>query len=325
MANASTQTAGTVTTGAPAAQAAPAGSPAPSPAAPTAAPAGHDAWDKMGVSLDDLPIVGQEAGEPDKADTAADGGEPAKPEGQAAAEGGLKTKAGRVFKDSAELLETYENSSTEGLRLASDLKTMKVAHEALNAKLQEANAALMELQDYVGTAGIFPGAKTPDEVAAMTEEEKYNYYFTKREWENKRTAYSKRIEGAKKESEDYARSVKAAIADTEHTLAGDTVNYPGFTESAHLRAEILKNSPHLDNRSDTPYVTYFIAQGLLAGREKSESVRLEGESKKQAAAKAAAEAGQVAGAPSTGDKPAPKDTTGLDRTVQAFKARRAGF
>ncbi len=319
----------TQTTGNAAAAPAPAGEK--TPATPAPAPEGgkaRDAWDRMGVSLDDLPVVGgkKETPAPEAGETEGEGGEPAKPTAQPPAESKLMTKAGRVFKDPAELLTAYENSSTEGMRLATELKTSKASMEAMNARLQEANTALTELQDYIGQTGVFPGAKTQEEIAAMTEEERYNYYSDKRAWDDKRKAYSERIANAKKESEEYAKMVRNAISRIEQEMAADAVAYPGFTDTATLRTEILKNSPHLDNRPDTPHVTYFIAQGLLAMREKAEAERLEAASKQKAKDESGA-AGQAAGggAPSTGNKPAPKDKTGLDRTVAAYKARRAGF
>ena len=300
---------------------------------PQAAPAeGRDAWDKMGVSLDDLPLIQggdkQEANEPKVTDgtTTENDGEPAKTEATAPAGSELKTKAGRVFKDPTELLTAYENSSEEGIRLHNEMKSMKLAQDALNTQLQEANKALVELQEYVSTSGTFPGAKSPEEVAAMTEEERYNYYSSKREWDGKRKAYTDRITNAKKEAEEYAQSVKASIARTEQEMASDSERYPGFTDMAPLRTEILKNSPHLDGRTDTPYVTYFIAKGIMADREKAEAKRLEKESTDQAKAKADAAARQAGGgAPPTGDKPAPKEKTGMESVVGAFKARRSGF
>lgn len=325
MANASTQT--TDNTGAH--TAAPAGNPQPGTTQAPAAPP-RDAWDKMGVSLDDLPIVGDP-----KTDTKADpvdgkpsddGGEPAKTDGQPTDGSELKTKAGRSFKDPTELLSAYENSSSEGIHLAAELKTSKVAHEQLNTRLQEANASLTELQDYVSTTGTFPGAKTPDEVSAMTEEERYNYYSDKRSWDSKRTEYSNRIANAKKEAADYAKSVRATIDTTEKAMAADAAAYPGFSDMADLRTEILTNSPHLDNRSDTPYVSYFIAKGLVAGREGAEKARLERESTDKAKAEADAASRQAGGGAAPADrKPAPKDITGLDRTVAAYQKRRGGF
>ncbi len=324
------------TTGSAGAQtAAPAGTNTQTPQAPTPAAAApdkggqRDAWDRMGVSLDDLPVVegGNEEGEATaEGNTNEDGGEPAKPEAKPDTGSELTTKAGRVFKTPTELLTAYENSSNEGVRLAAEIKTIKAAHEALNGQLQEANKALMELQEYVSTTGTFPGAKTPDEVAAMTEEERYNYYSDKRAWEAKRTEYSNRISNAKKAAEEYAKNVRSIIDRTEREMAADTAAYPGFTDMAELRGEILKNSPHLDNKPDTPYVTYFIAKGLLAGREAAEKARLEAESQQKAKADAEAASRQAGGgAPSAGGKPAPKENTGLDRTVAAFKRRRGGF
>jgi len=285
MADASTQTTGDKGTQA----AAPAGTPTPQAPAPAPEKGAKDGWDRMGVSLDDLPVVGEEGqgdgkGEPENGESTDEGGEPANPENQPPAGSELKTKAGRVFKDPTELLTAYENSSSEGMRLASDIKAAKAVQDSLNAKLQETNAALVELQEYVSTTGTFPGAKTPDEVAA--DEERYNYYSDKRSWENKRSEFTKRITNAKKEAEDYAKSVRTAIEQTESKMAADPQAFPGFSNTADLRKEILANSPHLDNRPDTPYVAYYIARGLMADREGAEKTRLE----KESAAKAAAEA-----------------------------------
>lgn len=330
MANESTQTAGnagtaTAAPAAPATQAAPAAAPAP------AKGGARDAWDRMGVALEDLPIIGAdpakggEKPEPEKGEPEDDGGEPADTGAQPPAGTELKTKAGRTFKDPTELLSAYENSSTEGMRLATDLKAAKAVHESLNAKLQEASKALTEMQEYVSTTGTFPGAKSQEDVAAMTEEERYNYYSEKRSWEQKRMEYANRIKNAKTEAEDYAKQVKTTIERTEHAMAADTESYPGFTETAALRAELLKNSPHLDGRADTPYVTYFIAKGLMAGRAEAEKARLEAESQRRAKSESEAASRQAGGgAPPAGKEPAPTKT-GIDRAVDAYKRRRAGF
>jgi hypothetical protein len=93
----------------------------------------------------------------------------------------LKTKSGREFKDPTELLTAYENSSVEALRLAAYEKTAKLTLDDMGSKLQAANNALLELQSVAGN-GLFPGLKSTEELEAMPEEDRQNYYLDKLDW-----------------------------------------------------------------------------------------------------------------------------------------------
>ena len=109
-------------------------------------------------------------------------------------------------------------------------------------------------------------------------------------------------------------------------MSKDTAQYPGFTELAPLRAEIIKQSPHLDNRPDTHYVAYYMAEGILSLKAKAEAARLEVESRGNAANQAnAAAANGGGGAPQApGKSPAPKDD-GLRGLVKAGKTIKGTF
>ena len=245
----------------------------------------------------------------------------------------LKAKNGREFKDHTELLNTYDASSTEAMRLATEAKTQKMAVEDMSGKLTEANATILAMQEYIGNGAYTPnvpekykGMTEPEMMDAMTEDEKLDYRLDRREWTKKVENFKTQMATAKQESEALAARTKAEIDRVETVMSQDNDSYPDFTELAPLRNEIFKQSPHLANRPDSHYVAYYMAQGIVAAKEKAEAVRLETESRNKAAGHAsAAAANGGGGAPQQpGKSPAPKDD-GLRGLVNAAKGLKSSF
>jgi hypothetical protein len=245
----------------------------------------------------------------------------------------LKTKTGREFKDATELLNTYEESSKEAIRLATEAKTHKLVVDDISTKLNEANSTILAMQEYIGNAAYLPnvpekykGMTEAEMMEAMTDDEKLDYRLDKREWSKKVENFKTQMTKAKQESEALAARTKAEMDRVESVMSQDTAQYPEFTELAPLRNEILKQSPHIANRPDSHYVAYYMAKGIVADREKAEAVRLEAESRNKAAGSAnAAAANGGGGAPQApGKSPAPKDD-GLRGFVKAAKSLNGGF
>jgi len=299
----------------------------------------RDTFGKKGLKLEDIPITGHvkggvftPAGEQSPDDGSVKVGDRTQPDTNVAEQLGedgkpvvsvpttLKAKNGRGFKDSAELLATYDNSSTEAMRLASESKTQQLMTDDLTSKLQEANATILNLQQYVGN-GSMPDAKSEEQLAAMTEDERFNYRLEKREWTKKIDAFKQQMATVKADSEALSARVKAEIAHNEQVMTANTTKYPEYAETAPLRAEILKESPYLANRTDSPYVSYYIALGVMALREKEQIAALEVKSRQDAEAKARSEAAVGGGGAPSADKPTPtpRDEHGLQGMVAAAK------
>lgn len=342
---------------------APAPAPASQPAA--AQPAARDPYGEKRISLDKLPVVGHlksgtftpttpqgetkepPAGqeppkEPAAAAEAAAPETPAPTDGQPAGEEGkpaapettvLKAKNGKTFKDAAELLATYDASAPEAQRLASENKTMSLTLTEMENQLTEARDSLLKMQEYVLNGNNGPAipekyqGKTEEQMLSeMTEPERLDYLLDKREWRKKVDTFKARLESAKTESEAIAARIKSEMSRVEQMMTKETDKYPDFEALGPLREDILKESPHLANRPDTPYLTYYLARGIMADREAKEKLRLEEESRAAARAKAggaAASAGAGAPAPSA-KAPAPKDD-GLRGLVKAAKALKGSF
>ena len=245
----------------------------------------------------------------------------------------LKAQNGKTFKDAAELLTTYDTSATEAVRLAGETKTTKIAMEDMNGKVQAANATILAMQEYINNAAYMPnvpekykGMTESEMISSMTEDEKLDYQLDKREWKKKVDSFKTQMSKAKDESESLAKAVTAEMARVEQAMSKDPVKYPDFAVLEPLRAEILKESPHLANRPDSPYVAFYMAHGILALKEKEETARLEADSRNKAAETAKAEAANGGGGapPKADDKSAPKDD-GLRGLVKAAKATKGTF
>jgi hypothetical protein len=261
--------------------------------------------------------------------------EPGKP-GEPAAQPGatvLKAKNGREFKDQAELLNTYDESSGEAMRLATEAKTYKLTTDDISAKLNEANNTILAMQEYIGNSAYTPnvpekykGMPEAEMLAAMTEDEKLDYRLDRREWNKKVDNFKTQMTNAKQESEALAVRTKAEIDRVEGVMSQDKDNYPDFTELAPLRNEIFKQSPHLANRPDSHYVAYYMARGIVSTKEKAEAAKLEAESRASAASAAtAAAANGGGGAPQAPARsPTPKDD-GLRGLVKAAKGLKSSF
>lgn len=329
--------------------------PASQPAPATSAPA-RDPYGEKRVSLDKLPVVGHlnrgkftpASAETDKpaqdsaateaaaADNATDkSGQPATEDGKPATQepGVLKAENGKTFKDAAELLATYNASAPEAKRLDSENKTLKLTNAEMQNQMTELRDSLLKMQEYIMNATHAPvvpekyqGKTEAEMLAEMTEPEKLDYLLDKREWKKKVDTFKAKLETAKTESEAIATKTKAEIARVEQVMAQDKTKYPDFEALSPLRAEILQESPHLANRPDTPYLTYYIARGIMADMEAREKARLETESRARAgteAAGAAASAG--AGAPAQAGKSSAPKNDGLRGLVKAAKALKGSF
>lgn len=238
----------------------------------------------------------------------------------------LKTKTGREFKDPTELLTAYENSSVEALRLAAYEKTAKFTIDDMASKLQSANNAILELQTVAGNV-LFPGLKSTEELEAMNEEDRQNYYLDKRDWNKRQESFKTRIATAKEESEKFATRVQEEITRNDQLMRSDPAKYPDFTQLEPLTNEILEKSPHLANRPDSRYNAYIMAMGLTkmkeleTARNMTEQARIEAANKAEAAGKQ----GATGATPAAKEvKPAPR-SDGLDKLVEAGTKRRSVY
>lgn len=297
----------------------PAGTEPPADTDPKAEPAPQTAAPETDPTATTDTTDGQPTGTDDKVD------------GKGATE--LKAKNGKVFKDAAELLATYDASAPEAQRLAGENKNLHLTLTDVEHQLTEARESLLKMQEYVLSSTNSPavpekykGMSEEEMLKQMTEPEKMDYWYDKRELTKRMDAFKAKLENAKTETEAIATKTKAEIAKVEARMTQDKDSYPDFVELAPLRSDILKESPHLANRPDTPYISYYIARGIMADKERQEKARLEAESREKAktqAAGAAASAG--AGAPAqAGKSPAPKDD-GLRGLVKAAKSLKGHF
>lgn len=239
----------------------------------------------------------------------------------------LKTKTGREFKTPDELLSAYENSSAEGLRLAMEAKTLKLAQEDMANKLQMANTALLDLQSVAGN-GLYPGLKNSEEVEAMTEDERFNYYQDKRDWGKRQEELKARVETAKEDSEKFAKRVQEEIARNDQLMASDPQRYPEYKDLAPLRDQVLATSPHLANRPDSQYNAYFIALGMTKLKEMETARTMSDKARAEAAAKADAisrQAGTGATPPPAARVETAPKATGFEGLIKAGQQRKSVY
>lgn len=330
------------------------------PAVNSPAPAvvNNDVFGDRKVNIMDLPVIGHQnkgafipaepaekgkpADEPEapktidgdgKSEGDDNAGQPGKEGAPAESVAVLKAKNGREFKTPSELLTTYDASSTEARRLAAEAKTSVLAMDDLSGKLNDANKTILAMQEYIGNAAYMPnvpekykGMAEKEMLETMTDDEKLDYRLDKREWGKKVETFKTQMAKAREESEAIATRVKSEIERNEAMMSQDKETYPDFTGIKPLRDEILKQSPHLANRPDSPYVAFYMATGIIALKEKAESAKLEAQSRASAAAKAEAAAAQGGGGtqPSISPNPKPKDD-GLRGLVKAGKALKTSF
>lgn len=344
-----------MTQNAPAApNAAPAGSQAPAPApASSAAPAAPAAstqsvYGKKGVYLADLPVIGApqqppqpdgkpapaveppavEPAAPENGDAVTDPENPAPDAAAAGAE--LVAVNGRKFTDPKELLASYNASTTEAQRLYAAERTAASEAAAYREQMEAANAALMELHGQVG-AGAFPGLKLADgtvmtEVTAQTDEEtRINFYGEKRDWMRKQEDLKKSLASAKDKAAAYATQVREQMAEVDKRMTAEVAKFPDYVALKDIREDVLKSSPFLANKPETPYITYLIAMGVRAMTERQAVAEAEAESKRQAAATAAgaAASSQGAGLPPAGARGSKPKNDGLDTLVKSYKGKTA--
>ena len=327
--------------------AAPAGNSAPAPA-PAAAPAAapKTGYERPAVYLDDLPVVGQPqpgaqpgkpaAPAPDPAaapvPSVVDGQpDPENPDNAAPLpETGQELVAvtGRKFKDSSELLKSYNESSKEAQRLVSASKAAEAKAAMFAEQLDMANKAFLELHGQIG-AGVFPGLKQADgtyvkEVTADSDEEtRMNFYAEKRDWQKKQETLKKALDDAKNNADAYANQTKEVLARTSQSMVADPVSFPDFEAVADIRADIVRQSPYLDNKAETPYTTYLMALGVRALQERKAVTKAEADSHAAAAAQAqgAAASSASAGAAPAGARGSKAQDDALDRVVKTYKKR----
>ena len=315
----------------------------------------RDVYGDKRISLDSLPVIGYEKGsrftpvekagavKPEPQEPAAtdgdeevvegENGQPDNPADGKTVVNVLKAKNGKTFKDATELLSTYENSTTEAVRLAGETKTLKISNTDLANKLNEANQSILAMQEYLGNAAFMPNIPEKykdmterEMLDSMTEDEKFDYMSSKRDWKNKVTNFKDKLATAKEESERIAKATAAEITRNEAIMAQDTAKFPDFEVLAPLRAEILAQSSHLANRPDSPYISYFMAYGIAAKAEKDEATRLEAESRSNAAARANADAANSnSGVPPTPEPKKQKKDDGLRGLVSAAKSIKNTF
>lgn len=319
--------------------------PAPAPAAQPASPAG--AFSRPSLSLDPMPPAdgaqppqppagepGQEpppAAAPAQPEVEQPQGEPENPDpavGDPATE--LMAKNGRKFKDAADLLATYDASSTEAQRLYTSEQSALAQAAAYREQMEQANNALLEMQGQIG-AGAFPGLKLPDGTFLQAlssdndEETRMNFYFEKRKWQDQQESIKQRLANAKTNADAYATRVRESISRNEQRMVADPASFPDYGALKEIREDILKQSPYLGNKEETPYVTYLLALGVKALEEKKAVSKAEAESRAKAAA---ASAGAAAAAQGAGSLPAgargakPKDA-GLEGLVKGYHNRTA--
>jgi len=299
-------------------------------------------YDQLGVSLEDMPLIS--GGDTDIKDNPKKSEseeetkkEETKPESETTEEDGKPEKSeeddnvsvftattGRAFKTLDELGKTYNESSAEGLRLSNELKTTKAVSNDLTEQLTEANKTILSLQEHVGKGG-YPNAKTESEIVGMSEEDRLNYYADKREWKTKVDAFKAKLDNAKAESEAYTKKVAEEISKAESIMTADSKNYPEFTQVKPMRDKILSETPWLANRAETPYITYVLAQGLIALKVREIGHQTSEASRKTAASQAGGEATQTNKTGSKGNQKTTVLDKELDDIVSVYKEKRSGF
>lgn len=339
------------------------GQPAPSgaaaagtPSAPSAAPT-KGPFDSKTVSLADLGYPAPKAKPQAASATTPEGGQPAQPAANAqppasepGTEGGTQPEAGkpgegeaqppagefvaengRKFKTVEEAGKLYNESSREAKRLAGEMRLKELAVTDISGKLDEANKTILSMQEYIG-AGVFPNSKTAEELAAMSEEERGDYYADKREWKKRVEGFKKQMENAKAESEKAAQALRSAQERVWATMKASPAEFPGYEELEPTIKDAMEKTPELKNMPQGPYIAYFVALGdSYLTYLKNASAHTE-ESKRKAAAQAGADAAAAGGGNPPANAggagsgaPKPKTDDFVDKTVGAFHKRNKVF
>lgn len=218
---------------------------------------------------------------------------------------------GRNFANIDELATAYSNSSAEGIRLASAEKYLKSEIDALKKQI-------IEYEDK-SDSEKFPGEMTDEQLAELQPFQVQKYFYEKDKWEKEHTTRVEARKAYREQLKKQDEEIKLAAIQNESAMEADVKKYPRFSELKPLMGEIVKMTPHIGNRADTPYLSYIIAVGLDAlnaqrlGKVKSEESLKKAKKEAENASTATAKPGN-AGKPANQTK-APSDI------VSAYKAR----
>lgn len=236
---------------------------------------------------------------------------------------------GRKYKV-VELVKAFDESSREGIRLAQVVKTKDFALNDVSEQLAEANKTILSMQGYIG-AGAYPQAKTKEEIEAMDEEQKQNYYADKREWTKKVDEFKRKMQTAKEETEKAAAELKTAQERTMVKMESDQSAFPGFKELKPDISKVMENTPALARLPEGPFIAYYVCMGdayvtfLANARNRTDESRRRAADEAAAAAAAAGGTSAPAAAGGAGGKKEPAKDDPIQRSMAAYEQRRKVF
>ena len=312
----------------------------------------QDAWADKSVGLDDMPIIGtskvpggvidpitSETKPEVKPEDTSNTGEQVKEPKPENGKGQPQTKEGegdssvftatngRKYKNVDELGNAFNESSKEGIRLSTQYNELKSNYTSSNDQLTEAQKTILSLQEFVGEGG-YPDTKSAEEISEMTEEDKHRYFTGKEKWTDKVETFKTKLKNAKTETEAYNKQLSETIRENETTMTKDTNQFPDFVQLKPLRDKILGETSWLNNRVESPYISYLCAYALAEIKAKELATKASDDSRQAAANKAGGEAMQTAVKSGTGvnNNKAP---TALDKElgdiVDVYKTRQSSF
>ena len=297
--------------------AAPPSAPAAAPVTPAAAPAPAAAPQTKGGFLDHIKVP---------ASSPADNTQAPRPAPAAQAAGQTPTPAPQpaapatptVFKATIrgkeytgeELAKAYENSFEGALKLNDNYKATQAKATALEAKLAEMEAKVLETPPFK--------ILTKEEIKELDPADQTEYIIKKNAWETQRDARKEQLAKVQEQTKAGEAETKQYIYSRTQCMIDSPDKFPGYKDLIPVMEQVLDSMPVLGGRRETPDLLYYVALGLQKDKERTVSMSAEEKARQEAAATAAAQAA----ANGSGNPPAPVVTQGQDDdSDEAFQKR----
>jgi hypothetical protein len=160
-----------------------------------------------------------------------------------------------------ELVNLYQLSSAEGIRLAQKLKEVQ---ELLNEKENQ----LLELELKLDQ----PPFKilTDEELELLPTKEQVAYHIKLEKWQQEKEAKKAKLEQMKKMKEEEQNKLKEYIVSKVDEMSNDDKKYPHYSELIPVMEAIIQEVPFLTGYKETPEIVYYLALGLKYHKTLSE-------------------------------------------------------
>lgn len=209
-----------------------------------------------------------------------------------------------------ELAKAYENSFEGALKLNDNYKATQAKATALEAKLAEMEAKVLETPPFK--------ILTKEEIKELDPADQTEYIIKKNAWETQRDARKEQLAKMQEQTKAGEAETKQYIYSRTQHMIDSPDKFPGYKDLIPVMEQVLDSMPVLGGRRETPDLLYYVALGLQKDKERTVSMSAEEKARQEAAATAAAQAA----ANGSGNPPAPVVTQGQDDdSDEAFQKR----